>query len=76
MDELIKEVVTPFVDHPADVQVTKESNDRGVTYVLTVNKQDMGKVIGKNGRMAAALRAVVHAAGLAHHEKATLAIKE
>lgn len=72
MDELIKGIVAPFVDHPDDVRVVREQNNDEVTYILTVNKADMGKVIGKKGRMASAIRTVVHAAGLAHHEKATL----
>jgi len=76
MDELIKGIVEPFVDHPDDVQVVREQKDDEVTYVLTVNKADMGKVIGKRGRMASAIRTVVHAAGLAHHENATLSIRE
>ncbi|MGV3489631.1 MAG: KH domain-containing protein [Tuberibacillus sp.] len=76
MDELIKGIVEPFVDHPDDVQVVKEQNGDEITYVLTVNKADMGKVIGKKGRMASAIRTVVHAAGLAHHENATLSIRE
>jgi uncharacterized protein len=76
MNELIKGIVEPFVDHPGDVQVVKEQNDNEVMYVLTVNKEDMGKVIGKKGRMASAIRTVVHAAGLAHHENATLSIRE
>ncbi len=76
MDELIRTIVTPFVDHPDDIQVTKEESGERTTYILSVNKEDMGKVIGKRGRTAQAIRHIIHAAGLAHHEQATLTIRD
>ncbi|MFC4617320.1 KH domain-containing protein [Camelliibacillus cellulosilyticus] len=76
MDELVKAIVKPFLDHPDDVRVASERTDAQVTYILTVNKEDMGKVIGKKGRMIQAIRTVVHAAGLAHHEHVGLSVRE
>ncbi|WKB34879.1 KH domain-containing protein [Terrilactibacillus sp. S3-3] len=76
MDELIKAIVVPLVDYPNDIQLSKQEDAEGVTYVLTVNKQDMGKVIGKKGRVAKAVRAVVRAAGKARHENVQLLIRE
>jgi uncharacterized protein len=65
-----------LVDVPAEVQVT-ETVHRGVTVVeLSVAAGDVGKVIGRNGRTADALRAVVAATAHHHGIKATLEIRD
>jgi len=51
-------------------------DDSRVTYQLTVNKTDMGKVIGKQGRVAKAIRTVVYAAGSSQQKKIFLEIGE
>ncbi len=76
MDELIRSIVSPLVQFPEDIEVASESEGRQTTYILTVNKEDMGKVIGKKGRIAGAIRTIVHAAGRAHHEDVQLSIRE
>ncbi|MFC7392528.1 KH domain-containing protein [Scopulibacillus cellulosilyticus] len=76
MDELIRTIVEPLVDFPEDIKVTQEENERGFTYILSVNKKDMGKVIGKKGRIAGAIRTIVHAAGRAHQQEIQLTIQE
>ncbi|SDL74849.1 KH domain-containing protein [Sediminibacillus halophilus] len=63
MKALIETMVAPLVDYPEDVQVTVKEDDERLTYHLTVNQDDVGKVIGKNGRIAKAVRTVVYAAG-------------
>lgn len=63
MKELIETIVKPLVDFPQDVHVKEEETDHTVTYHLSVHKDDMGKVIGKQGRVAKAIRTVVLAAG-------------
>jgi predicted RNA-binding protein YlqC (UPF0109 family) len=55
-------MVKSFVDNPDSVTVTEVENDKNVTYELRVAPEDMGKVIGKKGRVANALRSVVKAA--------------
>ncbi|ALX47443.1 KH domain-containing protein [Lentibacillus amyloliquefaciens] len=62
MKALIETIVTPLVDHPEDIVVTEAEEDSKVVYHLTVNQNDVGKVIGKNGRIAKAIRTVVYAA--------------
>ncbi|PLT30087.1 KH domain-containing protein [Peribacillus deserti] len=76
MKELIQTIVKPLVDHPEDVQVTVNEEDEKTIYSLTVNKSDMGKVIGKQGRVAKAIRTVVYAAGSSQHKKIYLEISE
>ena len=60
IDEALEHLVRGIVDHPDDV-VVRENNRRGVTLEVQVNPEDMGRVIGKSGRTASALRTVVNA---------------
>lgn len=76
MKELIKTIVQPLVDHPNEVVVDEKSDDRNVIYLLTVHKEDMGKVIGKQGRVIKAIRTVVYAAGTGHNKRIHLEINE
>lgn len=79
MKELIETIVKPLVDFPDDVQVDVNEEDTRITYELSVNKKDMGKVIGKQGRVAKALRTVVYAAASKsskQQKKTFLEIKE
>jgi uncharacterized protein len=76
MEQLIETIVKPLVDHPEDVQVNVIEEDYRVTYQLSVNKNDMGKVIGKQGRVAKAIRTVVYAAGTSQQKKIYLEINE
>lgn len=76
MKELIETIVTSLVDHPEDVEVGEASDERTITYTLSVNKEDMGKVIGKQGRVAKAIRTVVYAAGADLNKRIHLEISE
>lgn len=76
MVNLIESIVKPLVDFPDDVHVTEETNGKLTNYSLSVNQEDMGKVIGKKGRIAQAIRTVVNAAGHANHERVHLTIND
>ncbi|MFK9092407.1 KH domain-containing protein [Bacillus salipaludis] len=76
MKDLIETIVKPLVDFPEDVRVEIVEDDNRVTYQLNVNKADMGKVIGKQGRVAKAIRTVVYAAGSSQQKKIFLEIGE
>ncbi|WP_066365029.1 KH domain-containing protein [Neobacillus fumarioli] len=76
MKELIETIVKPLVDVPDEVRVETFEEDAKVVYRLYVHKTDMGKVIGKQGRVAKAIRTVVYAAGSSQHKKIFLEIGE
>lgn len=74
MTELIETIVKALVDHPEDVNVTETTNNGVMTYQLSVNKEDMGKVIGKQGRIVKSIRTVVYAAGANQNKRIHLEI--
>lgn len=62
MQELVLFLAKSLVDHPESVQVTQTEGPEAVILELSVAQEDMGKVIGKQGRIAKAIRSVVKAA--------------
>ena len=62
MQELLTFVAQSLVDHPEQVKVTETEGPEAIILELNVAEEDMGKVIGKQGRIAKAIRAVVKAA--------------
>ena len=62
MEELVRLIAVSLVDHPENVQVRTIDNPDSVIIELSVGPDDMGKVIGKQGRIAKAIRTVVKAA--------------
>jgi len=62
MQDLIEVIAKSLVDNPDEVTVTRKEKERVVVYELHVASSDMGKVIGKQGRIAKAIRSVVKAA--------------
>jgi predicted RNA-binding protein YlqC (UPF0109 family) len=60
--ELVEVIAKKLVDNPDEVVVTEKKDGRNIIIELHVAPQDMGKVIGKQGRIAKAIRAVVKAA--------------
>ncbi|UXH45439.1 KH domain-containing protein [Rossellomorea vietnamensis] len=77
MKDLILTIVKPLVDHPDSVSVDLDEGTNGLTYKLSVHPEDMGKVIGKQGRVAKSIRTVVYAAaGSSQQKKIFLEIVE
>lgn len=67
MKEVLEVIAKSLVDNPDEVVVTEEIKDDVVVLKLNVAQSDMGKVIGKSGRIAKAIRRVINAA--ASHDK-------
>lgn len=68
MKELLEVIAKNLVDHPEQVEVTETKSDRALVLELKVSPEDMGKVIGKQGRIAKAIRTLVKASGV-HEDK-------
>ncbi len=76
MKELVEFIAKELVDHPEEVSVTEVDNDSALTLELRVNSEDMGKVIGKQGKIAKAIRTVVKAASMKENKKVHVEIVE
>ena len=74
MKELVEVIARALVDNPDEVVVTEKSEGKNVTIELHVAASDMGKVIGKQGRIAKAIRSVVKAASLGDNKKVDVEI--
>ena len=76
MKELVTFIASSLVDNPEAVQVNEVDQDNLVVYELRVAKEDLGKVIGKQGRTARAIRALLSATAGKTNRKARLEIVE
>ena len=63
MKELVELIAKSLVDHPDDVEVTETEEDDATLLELRVAEEDLGKVIGKQGRTARSIRTIVATAG-------------
>lgn len=69
MKELVEVIARSLVDNPDEVVVTETEDEEQIVLNLTVAPDDMGKVIGKQGKIAKAIRTVVRAAGSKGNKK-------
>ena len=74
MKELVRIIATSLVDHPEQVEVTERESDKALVIELKVAPEDMGKVIGKQGRIAKSIRTVVKAAATKDDKKVVVDI--
>ncbi len=74
MKELVEIIVKALVDNPQDVVVTETENEDEVLLEVRVAEPDTGKVIGKQGRIAKAIRTVVRAASIKEGKKVSVNI--
>ena len=76
MKELVEVLAQSLVDHPEEVSVTETENEGEIILELKVAPDDMGKVIGKQGRIAKAIRSVVKAAAAKEDKKVIVDIMD
>ncbi len=74
--EFVEMIVKEIVDNPNDVKVDRTVDDRGVLLTLSINPLDMGKVIGKEGKTAEALRTLLRIIGAKNNARVNLKILE
>ncbi len=76
MKELVEEIVKALVDIPEEVNILETGGNKAVIYEVKVDKTDIGKVIGKEGRIANAMRTIISAAAKKQGKRALLQIIE
>ena len=76
MQELVEYIAKSLVDRPEEVRVSLEEKEDVTVLHLSVAKEDLGKIIGRQGRTARALRTLVNAASAKQERRCILAIEE
>jgi predicted RNA-binding protein YlqC (UPF0109 family) len=76
MKQLIEYIVKALVDNPDKVAITEISGEKSIIFELRVGEGDLGKVIGKEGRTAKAIRTIITAAAMKQGKRAVLEIME
>lgn len=76
MKTLVESIAKALVDDPTQVNATEETEEETLVIKLTVAKDDMGRIIGKEGRTAKAIRTILNAVSTKDNKKAILKIVE
>ncbi len=74
--EFLESVIKAIVDNPNDVKVTRTIDEMGVLLNLKVNPEDMGKIIGREGSTAKAIRTILRVIGTKNNARINLKIEE
>src|SRR6185503_4523297 len=74
--QFLEYVIKALVDNPNDVKINRVVDEMGVLLTLSVNKDDMGKVIGRSGATAKAIRTVLRVVGMKNDARVNLKIEE
>jgi predicted RNA-binding protein YlqC (UPF0109 family) len=74
--EFLEFVVKGLVEHPDDVKIVRAVDEMGVLLTLDLHPEDMGKVIGRSGNTAKAIRTLLRVVGMKHNARVNLKINE
>ena len=74
--QYLESVVKPLVDHPEAVQINRTVDEMGVLLTLDVHADDMGKIIGRSGNTAKAIRTLLRVVGMKNDARVNLKINE
>ena len=74
--EFLEYVIKSLVDNPGDVKVERSIDEMGVLLTLNVNPADMGKIIGRNGNTAKAVRTLLRVVGMKNNARVNMKINE
>jgi predicted RNA-binding protein YlqC (UPF0109 family) len=74
--QFLEYVIKALVDHPDDVKITRTVDEMGVLMTLDVHPDDMGKVIGRSGNTAKAIRILLRVVGMKNNARVNLKINE
>lgn len=76
MEEILKTIIESLVDQKDQVQITRVDDEKGVLLKVKVADSDMGKIIGKQGRIAKAIRTVMKAVTSKEHKRVGIVFEE
>src|ERR1700722_6504998 len=74
--QFLDSVIKSLVDNPNDVKINRTVDEMGVLMTLTVNPADMGKIIGRSGNTAKAIRTLLRVVGMKNNARVNLKINE
>ncbi|HEY4524566.1 MAG TPA: KH domain-containing protein [Candidatus Paceibacterota bacterium] len=74
--EFLEFIVKALVDHPEEVKIARKVDEMGVLLTLDLNREDMGKIIGRQGNTAKAIRTLLRVAGMKNNARVNLKINE
>jgi hypothetical protein len=74
--EVLEGIVKALVDHPEDIKIKRSVDEMGVLITLDVHPEDMGKVIGRKGNTAKAIRSLLRVVGMRNNARVNLKINE
>ncbi len=69
MEEILKVIISNLVENKDAVNITKKETEKNTTFEVKVAKEDMGKVIGRQGRLAYSIRTVMKSVATKEHKK-------
>lgn len=74
--QFLEYVIKALADHPEDVKIARTVDEMGVLLTLSVNREDMGKIIGRSGQTAKAIRTILRVVGMKNDARVNLKIEE
>ena len=72
MKEILTSIISNLVDNKDEVEIKEIENEKTIVFEVKVAQSDMGKIIGRQGRIAKSIRTVVKAAGSKEHKKVSV----
>ena len=72
MKDILEVVIKNLVDNQEEISIVENTNAKSICYEVKVAKNDMGKIIGKQGKMAKAIRTIVKAIATKEHKRVTI----
>lgn len=76
MKKALEHIVAQIVDNPDKVQINEQEDQGSTNFVITVDPSDMGKIIGKNGKVIRAVRNVVKISAIKQNKKINISLSE
>lgn len=75
LSDILRDIVAELVENPDEINITEEQHGKETRLTLSVAESDMGKVIGRNGKIAKAIRLVMKSAANTENKKVTVDIR-